>query len=135
MLPIRKNDRFYMDVVNVPTYDGFQAVGTALRMATRITGQSSVLLPANMGSDKLSMDSEYLKPGIAIEQIPFDPESGLLDLAILKTKLNQEVAAVSAHGPDVALRGRETCLKSDSVCDGPANWNPASRHWLIRRIR
>ena len=28
-----------MDVVNVPTYDGFQAAGTAMRMAARITGR------------------------------------------------------------------------------------------------
>ncbi|MBK5109238.1 MAG: glycine dehydrogenase, partial [Anaerolineales bacterium] len=33
-----------MDVVNVPTYDGFQASATALRMAVRLTGRSRVLL-------------------------------------------------------------------------------------------
>jgi glycine dehydrogenase subunit 1 len=88
-----------MDVVNVPTYDGFQAAGTAMRMAVRITGRTSVLLPANMGSDKLSMVGEYLKTGITIEQIPFDPESGLLDLAALRSKLNPEVAAVYFENP------------------------------------
>ena len=34
-----------MDVVNVPTYDGFQASATALRMASRITGRKRVLIP------------------------------------------------------------------------------------------
>ena len=43
-----------MDVVNVPTYDGFQATATALRMACRITGRTRVLLTATMGRDKLS---------------------------------------------------------------------------------
>ena len=33
-----------MDVVNVPTYDGFQAAATALRMAGRLTGRSRVLV-------------------------------------------------------------------------------------------
>ena len=59
-----------MDVVNVPTYDGFQAAATALRMAVRITGRPSVLLPAGMGRDKLSKVREYLKPDVAIEMVP-----------------------------------------------------------------
>lgn len=88
-----------MDVVNVPTYDGFQATGTALRMAVRISGRTTVLLPANIGSDKLSMVCEFLKPEIVVEQIPFDPESGLLDLGALKSRLNQEVAAVYFESP------------------------------------
>src|SRR5512137_2386669 len=33
-----------MDVVNVPTYDGFQAAATAIRMASRITGRHEVVL-------------------------------------------------------------------------------------------
>ncbi len=35
------------DVVNVPTYDGFQAAGTAIRMAARITGRRRALLAAS----------------------------------------------------------------------------------------
>jgi glycine dehydrogenase subunit 1 len=35
-----------MEVVNVPTYDGFQATATALRMAARITGRTSVVVTA-----------------------------------------------------------------------------------------
>ena len=37
-----------LDVVNVPTYDGFQAAATALRMAARITGRKEILLPEAM---------------------------------------------------------------------------------------
>ena len=88
-----------MDVVNVPNYDGFQATATALRMAVRITGRTKVLLPANMGADKLSKVREYLKPDIAIELIPFDPKTGLLDLAALKARLNPQIAAVYFENP------------------------------------
>jgi glycine dehydrogenase subunit 1 len=88
-----------MDVVNVPTYDGFQASATALRMAARITGRTTVLLPANMGADKFSMVSEYLAPDITIERIPFGPKSGLLDLNALEKKLNSGVAAVYFENP------------------------------------
>src|SRR5512136_952759 len=77
-----------MDVVNVPNYDGFQAAATALRMAARITGRTAVLLPANMGADKVSMVTQYLKPDIAVEPVPFNLQSGQLDLAALQVKLS-----------------------------------------------
>lgn len=88
-----------MDVVNVPNYDGFQAAATSLRMAVRITGRTSVLLPANMGADKLSKVREYLKPDITIELIPFEAKSGLLDLTALKARLDQQIAAVYFENP------------------------------------
>ncbi|MFE5325640.1 aminomethyl-transferring glycine dehydrogenase subunit GcvPA [Embleya sp. NPDC056575] len=59
-----------MDVVNVPTYDGFQASGTALRMAARYTGRSTVLVTAAIGADKLSKLHDFLAPDIEIATIP-----------------------------------------------------------------
>jgi len=88
-----------MDVVNVPTYDGFQAAATALRMACRITGRNLVLLPTNMGADKFSYVELYLRPDIAIQRIPFDPQTGLLDIAALETNLDAQVAAVYFENP------------------------------------
>ena len=88
-----------MDVVNVPNYDGFQAAATALRMASRITGRTTVLLPAHIGADKLSMVRGYLKPDITIELLPFDPGSGLLDLAALEAGLSHQTAAVYFENP------------------------------------
>jgi len=87
------------DVVNVPNYDSFQAAATALRMAVRYTDRNIVLMPINMGTDKFSMVKEYLKPEIIIKLIPFDPNTGLLDLKVLKEKLNQGVAAVYFENP------------------------------------
>jgi glycine dehydrogenase subunit 1 len=88
-----------MDVVNVPNYDGFQAAATSLRMAARITGRASVLLPANMGADKLSQVTEYLKPDIAIEQLPYNRQTGELDLVALEGKLSERTAAVYFENP------------------------------------
>jgi glycine dehydrogenase subunit 1 len=88
-----------MDVVNVPTYDGFQAAATSLRMASRITGRFSVLLPANMGADKLSMIRQYLMPDIGVIQVPFAAETGLLDLPSLKEQLSPDVAAIYIENP------------------------------------
>jgi len=88
-----------VDVVNVPTYDGFQATATALRMSARITGRQKVFIPKNMSPDKFSMIHEYLKPDISIEKIPFDAQTGLLDFAVLERKLNSKIAAVYFENP------------------------------------
>jgi glycine dehydrogenase subunit 1 len=88
-----------MDVVNVPNYDGFQAAATALRMAARITGRDSVLVPASLGADKLSMVRGYLQPDVAVGLIPFEPDTGLADLSALEAALSPQVAAVYVENP------------------------------------
>ena len=44
-----------MDVVNLPTYDWYQAAATSIRMASRITGRYEALISAAIAPDKLSM--------------------------------------------------------------------------------
>ena len=69
-----------MDVVNVPTYDGFQAAATALRMACRITGRNKVLLPETIGRDLLSKICDYLKNDIEIITLKHNALTGGIDL-------------------------------------------------------
>jgi glycine dehydrogenase subunit 1 len=88
-----------MEVVNVPTYDGFQAAATALRMASRITGRKQVLISRVINPDKLSKISDYLKPEIEIRSVDYDRNSGLLDLASLQGQLSPECAAVYFENP------------------------------------
>jgi glycine dehydrogenase subunit 1 len=88
-----------MDVVNVPVYDGFQATGTALRMAGRITGRSVALLPATVMPDKLSMVRGYIKPDMKVELVPFDSSTGLMDLNALRKQINAQAAAVFIENP------------------------------------
>ncbi len=88
-----------MDVVNIPTYDGAQAAGTALRMASRITGRARVLVPALMSPDRLKVIRTYLHPQIEVETIAADRTSLTLDLADLKSKLNTQIAAVFIENP------------------------------------
>ena len=88
-----------MDVVNVPTYDGFQASATALRMASRITGRKQVLIARTINPDKLSKIADYLKPDIRIELIDYDRDTGLFDLESFKTLLSSEIAAVYIENP------------------------------------
>ena len=88
-----------MDVVNVPTYDGFQAAATALRMASRITGRHRALLCATISPDKLSKISDYVKPTMKIELLGYDKRTGRLDLDALEAALSTDTAAVYFENP------------------------------------
>jgi len=89
-----------MDVVNVPTYDGFQAAATALRMAVRITGRKQVLLPAALNPDKRSKILDYLKPDIQAHFFDFTPGTGLNDLNDLDRQISEECAALYFEVPN-----------------------------------
>ena len=88
-----------MDVVNVPTYDGFQAAATALRMACRITNRKKVLLAETLGRDQLSKIRDYLNPDIETVLVKHDSLSGGMDLHNLEELLTTEIAAVYFENP------------------------------------
>jgi len=88
-----------MDVVNVPTYDGFQAAATALRMACRITNRNKVLLPETLGRDLLSKIRDYLKFDIEIIILKHNPATGGIDLQNLEELITHEIAAVFFENP------------------------------------
>jgi glycine dehydrogenase subunit 1 len=88
-----------MEVVNVPNYDGFQAAGTALLMAGRLTGRSEALICGTIGKDTLSKVQDYIKPHLTPNLIEYAPESGLVDLADLRAKISSKTAAVFFENP------------------------------------
>jgi glycine dehydrogenase subunit 1 len=88
-----------MDVVNVPTYDGYQAAATSIRMASRITGRRQALICKTISPDKLSKIRDYCKPEIEIRLIGYDSETGQLDLEALKAEISSETAAVYFENP------------------------------------
>jgi glycine dehydrogenase subunit 1 len=88
-----------MDVVNVPTYDGFQAASTALRMASRLTGRRRVLLCGTMGHTKLSKIRDYNRRAMDIELLPYDLATGQMDLDALRAAIFDETAAVYFENP------------------------------------
>ena len=100
-----------MDVVNVPTYDGFQAIATALRMATRITGRHEVLIAKTISTDLLSRIRDYCKPNVKVKLIGYNSETGQLDLDALKAEISSETAAVYFENPSylgfIETRGDE----------------------------
>jgi glycine dehydrogenase subunit 1 len=88
-----------MDVVNVPTYDGFQAAATSIRMACRLTGRREVLMAKTIRADKLSKVWDYCKPHIAIRLIGYHPETGQLELDALQAAVSDQTAAVYFENP------------------------------------
>jgi glycine dehydrogenase subunit 1 len=88
-----------MDVCNVPTYDGFQAACTSLRMAGRYTGRAVALVAGTLDPDRLAAIRNYCEPVMQIQLLAWDPKTGLLDLADLEEKLHPEVAAVYFDQP------------------------------------
>ena len=92
-----------MDVLSCPLYDGPAAVGTALRMASRVRGRSQVLLPRSMNPDTLAVVKNYLQgigtPQIEIDMVDFDSGTGLLDLDDLSSKISDGTAGVLLENP------------------------------------
>ncbi|MEH0020570.1 MAG: aminomethyl-transferring glycine dehydrogenase subunit GcvPA [Desulfobacter sp.] len=102
-----------MEVVNVPTMDGFQAAATSIRMACRMTGRQEVLVPDIMDPDKFMAIRNYCSPDIRLLRVGHDPETGRIDLNDLATKLSGNTAAVYFENPSflgvLQTRAQEIC--------------------------
>jgi glycine dehydrogenase subunit 1 len=100
-----------MDVVNVPTYDGYQAAATSIRMASRMTGRRQVLVSRTISAGKLSKIRDYCRPKIEIKLIGYDSETGQLDLNALQAEISSKTAAVYFDNPSylgfIETRGDE----------------------------
>jgi len=88
-----------MDVVSVPTYDWCQAASTALRMAGRITGRKGALVADTVSPDRLSSMRNYCRSAMSIDMISHDPETGLIDIRDLKSKISSHIGCVYFENP------------------------------------
>ncbi len=89
-----------MDVVSLPTYDGYQASATSLRMAARITGRQEGLVCQPVSVDKLSKILDYCKPDMQIRLVGYDRKTGQLDMDALRSALSTKTAAVYFDNPN-----------------------------------
>lgn len=100
-----------MDVVNLPTYDWYQAAATSIRMASRITGRYEALISAAIAPDKLSMIRNYSRPDITIKLIDYDRKTGQMNYEALGTSISKKTAAVYFENPSyfgfIETRGEE----------------------------
>ncbi|RLI68016.1 aminomethyl-transferring glycine dehydrogenase subunit GcvPA [Candidatus Heimdallarchaeota archaeon] len=96
------NELTGMNVTNASMYDWPTAIAEALLMCRRLfNNRTKVLLPQSIHPDRLSVVENYLAgPKISYELISFNKETGELDLEDLRTKMNENVAAVYLENPN-----------------------------------
>ncbi|MED3804362.1 aminomethyl-transferring glycine dehydrogenase subunit GcvPA [Lysinibacillus xylanilyticus] len=88
-----------MEVVNVPTFDWAQAAATSIRMASRITKRSKVLFANTVSPERKKIIINYGTPQLIFEDVNFNLNTGLMDLADLEEKLSNDVAAIYFENP------------------------------------
>jgi len=88
-----------MDVVSVPTFDWAQAASTSIKMATRITDRTELLISSRISPSKLSVIRNYCKPKIKIEEIKHNNDTALIDFKEVKEKISSKTAAIYFENP------------------------------------
>ena len=88
-----------LDVVNVPTYGWCQAASTSIRMAGRITGRREILISDTVSPERLLAIRNYCRPVVDIKMVNHDPESGLMDLNDLRSKMSSANSGIYFENP------------------------------------
>ncbi len=90
-----------MDVTNSSMYDGFTALGEAVRMAYRINGKHEMLVPETLYRDKLQVIESYMA-GLHFKTVTYriDPVTGLTDLEDLQSKITDNTSAIITEMPN-----------------------------------
>ncbi len=86
-----------MDVVTVPTYDGYQAAATALAMAGRMTGRRTVLVASDVLADRRSRVRDFVRAHLDLVDVP--TQDAVADLTAVRARLDDTVAAVWVETP------------------------------------
>jgi glycine dehydrogenase subunit 1 len=120
-----------MDVVNVPTYDGFQAAATSLRMAARLTGRREALLCGTISPQKLAKIVDYCQRSMQVRLVQYSAETGQMDLDALSDAISEETAAVYFENPSylgfLEIQGSEiAALAHDAGAECVVAVNPLS---------
>ncbi|MCI4337245.1 MAG: aminomethyl-transferring glycine dehydrogenase subunit GcvPA [Thermoplasmata archaeon] len=76
-----------LDAANASLYDGSTAAGEAMLLARRIHEGRRFLIPASLPWEEKSVLANYGEGiGIRLDEIPFDPRTGRLDLEWVRTQ-------------------------------------------------
>jgi glycine dehydrogenase subunit 1 len=86
-----------MDVVNVPTYDGFQATATSLAMAGRMSGRRGVIVASDVLPDKFSRVRDFVRTNLDLTVVP--TVNGTADVAAIVALATDETAAIWVETP------------------------------------
>lgn len=107
-----------LDLVALPVYSWGCAAGHAIRMAARLNGRRSVLVPRHLDPERRAVIANYCEPSqmpshIAMIEVDSDPASGALSRSDLESKLSPGVAAVYFENPaylgQIQSEAKEIC--------------------------
>lgn len=93
-----------LEAVGMPVYSWGNAAGFAMRMAHRLNGRTEVLVPETISPERLSVMENYASlsgsaDDLRIEKIPYDRDTGRMDVDALAQRCSEETAAVYYETP------------------------------------
>lgn len=89
------------EVANASMYDGSTATTEAVLMAERLTGRQRVLVARSLHPEYRAVLRTYAKnSGLNVEEIPYLPGVGTLDVGALKAAIRDDVCAVVMQSPN-----------------------------------
>src|ERR1700731_3329901 len=90
-----------MDVANASMYDGSTGAAEAVMMAVRVTGRHKAVVARSVHPEYREVMEPYAKhQGLPTTLVPYDRETGRIDIAALETEVTEETAAVLVQSPN-----------------------------------
>jgi glycine dehydrogenase subunit 1 len=90
-----------MDVANASMYDGSTGAAEAVMMAVRVTGRHKAVVARTVHPEYREVLATYARhQGLPSTLVPYDPETGRVDLAALEAQVTEETAAVLVQSPN-----------------------------------
>src|ERR1035438_3295017 len=90
-----------MDVANASMYDGSSGAAEAVMMAVRVTGRHKAVVAATVHPEYREVLATYTRhQGLPFTLVPYDRETGRIDLAALEAQVTRETAAVLVQSPN-----------------------------------
>lgn len=105
-----------MDMTNSSMYDGFTALGEAIRMSYRVNGKKQILVPEFLYGVKEQVIENYISGlGIKLIKYKFDRDTGFIDLDDLSSKINEDTSAIVIENPNSLGVIDENVLKVEGI--------------------